>query len=282
MRKNKLLLCLLCLILISFNGTSSAYANDSPQLNIETISPDKVLFALNNLKPGDTAQRKLTVQNKGNKDFTYLSDAKFTGGSEELFNEFLLDISDSNGILYTGLMKDFTELSPRLLKAGNEEDLIFRVEFPWELGNEFQGEGFGVQFRFYVKDTTPGNPDPDPEDPEDPENPGNPDPDPEDPENPGNPDPDPEDPDNPVDPDPTEEDPDDSGEDPAAGDTDENTAGPQRPISPDRMDKPPTDGEILPATATNLFNYIVGGMVLVIVGFVLLFIMRNRRIIAKH
>lgn len=275
----KRLLCLLCLIFISFNGSSSVYANGSPQLKMLTISPDTVLFALDNLKPGDSAERKLTVQNKGNKDFTYVGDAKFTGGSEMLFNEFLLEISDSNGVLYSNLMKDFTELPPRLLRAGNEEDLIYKVEFPRDLGNTFQGLAFEVQFRFYVKDTTPGNPDPDPEDPE---TPGNPDPDPEDPGNPGNPDPDPEDPDNPVNPDPSEEDPDGSEEDPAAGDTDENAAGPQRPISPDQIDKPPTDGEILPATATNLFNYILAGMILVAVGFVLLFIMKNRRIFAKH
>lgn len=68
--------------------------------------PDRSLFNLSNMKPGDYASRKLTIQNRGNEDFTYNMKAQFTKGSKELFNEFTLVVEDSSGTLYEGKLKD--------------------------------------------------------------------------------------------------------------------------------------------------------------------------------
>lgn len=142
----------------SFNV--SAQINNEVNIDIETI-PDNYLFNLANLKPGDSAGRKLTVLNIGEQNFTYNTKAEFKGGSKELYHEFLLEVWDENETLFKGKLKDFKELSPRFLKSMNEENLFFELEFPYELGNEFQGLAFDVEFIFYVEGHTgsPGNSD---------------------------------------------------------------------------------------------------------------------------
>lgn len=279
MNRIKVLFCFFVLLLsVTIFQSNVTYAEENKRLNIIT-KENKVLFKLNNLKPGDWATRDLIVQNRSDSDFTYTTDAIFISGSEELYNEFILEISDGAEVLFKGNLRDFEKLSPRFLKAKYEEELIFRVDFPNHLGNEFQGKAFEVQFRFYINDAPPN---PDPEDPNpEPENPTNPDPEdpnPGDPNDNENPDPDPEDPETP-------DSPDESGNPPVPGDSDsddpknpdQGEGGPQRPIPSDRIDAPPTDGEILPATATNMFNYILAGVLLIASGIVLLLIAKRRR-----
>ncbi len=113
--------------------------------------PDRSLFNLSNMKPGDYASRKLTIQNRGNEDFTYNMKAQFTKGSKELFNEFTLVVEDSSGTLYEGKLKEFTHAAARNLKAKHEEDLLFTVTFPETLGNEFQSLTFEMALLFYVE-----------------------------------------------------------------------------------------------------------------------------------
>lgn len=114
-------------------------------------NPDRYLFNLSNMKPGDYASRKLTIQNRGNEDFTYNMKAQFTKGSKELFNEFTLVVRDSSGTLYDGKLKEFTHVVARNLKAKHEEDLLFTVTFPETLGNEFQSLTFEMALLFYVE-----------------------------------------------------------------------------------------------------------------------------------
>lgn len=249
-------------------------AEDTKQIDIGT-EPNEYLFNLSNLKPGDQASRILTIQNRGQRDFTYYTKAEFKGGDEKLYNEFLLKISDSNGILHQGKLKDFKSLAPRFLKSMNEEDLKFELEFPFELGNEFQGLGFEVEFIFTVEDMDPPPPPDDPDDPDDPDSPDDPDypEDPEDPEDPNKPDkpnnPEtPEDPDNPTNP----QEPSKSTEP-----QDPDKINPQHPIDPEKLNSPPVDGQILPSTSTNIFNFVLGGSGLIVVGGILFFLQRKRK-----
>lgn len=130
---------------------SNTFAEGEQQKNkILTVS-NKVLFEISNMKPGDWAERKLTVQNRGENDFTYYSKANYKGGSEKLFNEFLFEASDSKGTLFKGKLKDFEKFQPRFLKAGHQEEIEFRIEFPYELGNEYQGLGFEYELQFFVE-----------------------------------------------------------------------------------------------------------------------------------
>ncbi|WP_228027653.1 hypothetical protein [Bacillus fonticola] len=322
------------LSLISFVPAAKSYA--APNLDLDTI-PDSYLFKISNMKPGDYATRTLTILNPGKRSFTYQSRAEFTGGTEnadedlkdgvDLYNEFLLKVwsldKDDNSkaeLLYGGKLKDFEGLDPRYLPSNSAEDLRFRVDFPYELGNEYQGLAFNFELLFGVEardpdpDPDPENPDdpetedPDPEDPDDPETedpgPENPD-DPEtedpddpetegpDPEDPGDPDPeDPEteepDPENPDDPeteepgpenpdDPETEGPDPEDPDSTSDENEEDEINPVRPIDEDDLNSPPSDGQILPDTSTDLFNYLLAGVVFTATGLTLFMFQRRMK-----
>ena len=125
------------------------------EIDIAT-SPHKIFFNLSNLKPGDHITKILTVHNNGKQDFNYLFSNNFVTGSEKFYNELLLKVSDSNKVLYEGKLKDFHKLDARGLKNGTEEELVFAVEIPFELGNEFQGVGCEFQFKLYVEGTLGG------------------------------------------------------------------------------------------------------------------------------
>jgi LPXTG-motif cell wall-anchored protein len=244
---------------------------DADELRIKT-SPDTALFSLYQMKPGDWATRKLTVQNRGDQDFTYHTQSQFISGSEQLFNEFSLKVWDSNQILYDGKLKDFNGLQPRFLQSLNQEDLLFRVEFPYELGNEYQGLGFDVEFKFAVEGYGPGpNPDPAPNPNPVPDQEANPNPSPD-------PGPDPEEPEEPIDSE-KPNDPNDPSNPSNPNDTDHSTnppyeidieeIKPEHPIGEAELKAEPVEGQILPKTSTNMFNFVVLGIVLLLLGIIL-------------
>lgn len=136
-------------------GIAVATDNTFKEIDIST-SPEKVLFNVSKLVPGDWATRTLTIENRGRQDFNYLSSAKLTNGSEKLYNELLLTISDKNSDLFKGKLSDFKKLKPRFLASKDKEDLNLTLEFPYHLGNEFQGLECEVQFSFYVEGTLGG------------------------------------------------------------------------------------------------------------------------------
>ncbi|HHY74888.1 MAG TPA: LPXTG cell wall anchor domain-containing protein [Bacillus bacterium] len=271
MKSLKILFTLMTVIIIFCSNSLIINAEENKELDIG-VTPDRFLFEISNMKPGDLAKRKLTVQNLGKRDFTYNTAAEFIGGSKKLYEEFLLKVSDSNGILHEGNLKDFKGLKPRFLKSKHEEDLLFELEFPYELGNEFQGLAFEVEFKFIVEGYDPPSPgggggggsgggsD-------NPNNPSNPTPgEASGPDNQGTPGVlgDPEEPKNPIVP----EDPD--------------KINPQQPIDPKKLNSTPVGGHILPATATNIYNFGFAGIVLLLVGSHLFFIQRKKKQVVKQ
>lgn len=185
-------------------------------------SPEKEFFQLANMKPGDWVTRTLKIQNRNESSFTYNTEAKFLNGSKKLYNEFLLKVWDSKGILYDDKLHEFKGLNPRLLQSKHQEDLQFEVKFPYELGNEFQGLGFEFEFKFIVEDTIT-NPLPEP-----------------------NPNP-------------------------------EGPLKPSHPIPPKELAKSPKEGQILPATATNMYNKMLIGVLLIISGGGLVVFLKRRK-----
>jgi len=138
---------------LSINKTSAA--EETKEIDIAT-SPEKVLFDISNFKPGDWAERTLTIQNKGKQDFKYLFSSKLKEGSEMFYNELLLKVSDKDKLLFEGKMQDFTKLDPSFIAQNGTEQLFFKVVVPEELGNEFQGLACEVEFKFYVEGTLGG------------------------------------------------------------------------------------------------------------------------------
>lgn len=267
MKINKVLICLIIVTLIVMNKPiiNLVIAETNP-FDIGT-EYDKLLFNLKNMKPGDQVSKVLTVQNRGSRDFTYNTEAKFIGGYKPLYDEFLLTIWDSKNVIFNGKLANFQKLEPRFLRTKHQEDLKFRVIFPFELGNEFQGKSFEYEIRFIVEGVEP-KPDPDP----------NPNPDPNPVPNP-NPNPGPDSvPTAPTQP----SEPGINSEDPTEPDNpiETNEGGPlkpERPISPEDLDKGPTEGQILPSTATNTYNLLLSGVVLLALGSILLYF-RYRKI----
>jgi hypothetical protein len=153
---NLLLINLMALTLVfSFSINQINAATNTQEIDLAT-SPEKVLFDLTDLKPGDWAERTLIIQNKGKQDFKYLSASKLIEGSEEFYNELLLKISDEDKVLFDGKIEELTKLDPRFIAKNDSEQLFFKVVVPEELGNEYQGLSCKVEFKFYVEGTLGG------------------------------------------------------------------------------------------------------------------------------
>lgn len=132
-----------------------AIPTNSQEIDIVT-TPERVLFNVSNMKPGDRATRTLTISNSGKQVFSYLSSADKKTGSDELYKALLLTVSDANGEVYKGSLGDFEKFEPRTLASQGSEELVFLVEFPAHLGNEYQGLECEVEFKFYVEGTLGG------------------------------------------------------------------------------------------------------------------------------
>ncbi|WP_066175991.1 LPXTG cell wall anchor domain-containing protein [Bacillus marinisedimentorum] len=130
-----LMLILVCLLVSIFARPATAAPDP---INIET-SPVKLLYNLENLKPGDWAERTLTVNNNGDVEFEYYTKSDFKQGSKELYEQLLLTLKDNKDeVLYNGKLAEFDKLFPRKLATASSEDLILIVKIPEELGNEYQ------------------------------------------------------------------------------------------------------------------------------------------------
>ncbi|MCA1055139.1 LPXTG cell wall anchor domain-containing protein [Rossellomorea aquimaris] len=154
---------LFLLIFILFPGLVEAEGSIiSEQKNIDiSTSPSTTLFYLTNVEPGDKMSRVVTIYNKGKDDFSYLYSTEFLKGSENFYNELLIEVSNEDKVLVKGKLKDLNELDARELKSNSSEILHFLVEIPYELGNEFQGLSTEFQFNFSVEGplgiASPGN-----------------------------------------------------------------------------------------------------------------------------
>ncbi|SHF89592.1 hypothetical protein [Ornithinibacillus halophilus] len=125
-------------IKVNADGTGENSSNEGREDFNLNISPGDVLFNITNMKPGDWAPRSITIQNTGREDFSYQMTLT-NNGSDKLFNEFILEINDSEGELYNGRLAEFSSLPVRHLAASSEEVLDVTVRMPEHLGNEYQG-----------------------------------------------------------------------------------------------------------------------------------------------
>ncbi|WP_043933683.1 hypothetical protein [Bacillus sp. EB01] len=146
------------ILLFSFNFSPliiEVFALSEKEIDIAT-SPEKVLFNIVNARPGDVYSNTLTVVNSGTENYNYLFSNKFLNGTKKFYNELLLTVSDKNGDLYNGKLMDFEKLNLRPLNAKLSEKLVFSIEVPLELGNEYQGMSSEFEFKFYAEGTLGG------------------------------------------------------------------------------------------------------------------------------
>ncbi|MCM3585497.1 LPXTG cell wall anchor domain-containing protein [Mesobacillus maritimus] len=142
-------------IIILFPINIIAATSDVKEIDI-TTTPEKVLFEVSNMVPGDQATRALTISNSGKQDLNYLFSSRKTSGSDELYRAMQLTVSDEGGEIYKGNMEDFNRLDARNLVSKESEDLILTIEFPDHLGNEYQGLQCVFEFKLYVEGTMGG------------------------------------------------------------------------------------------------------------------------------
>lgn len=135
---------------------STIASEDVMEIDIIT-TPEKVLFDVENMKPGDWAERVLEISNGGKEDFNYIISSKLKSGDKKLYNELKLTItSEDDKELFNGTLGQFNKLDPREIKTTDKEKLTFQVNFPAELGNEFQGLTCEVEFKIYAEGTFGG------------------------------------------------------------------------------------------------------------------------------
>jgi LPXTG-motif cell wall-anchored protein len=143
------------LILLFIPFRNSLASQSLEEIDILT-TPKTILFNVKDFKPGDRVERTLKIKNNGKDDFKYLASSKLISGSEKLYTQLLLTITGDGKEIFSGKLSDFKKLEPRFLKSNQDEELVFKVEFPKELGNDFQGLNSKVQFKFYVEGTLGG------------------------------------------------------------------------------------------------------------------------------
>ncbi|RSK26413.1 LPXTG cell wall anchor domain-containing protein [Bacillus sp. HMF5848] len=139
-----------CIVLgiVFLNPIGNTEAIESePVIDIET-APTNRLFDIKNIKPGDWAIRTLTIENKGNRNFEYNMRVEKESGSDLFYDTLLLEVSDDSSLLYKGKLSGFQGFKSRELAMFTSEDLTFRVDFPFESGNEYQGLETAVLFKF--------------------------------------------------------------------------------------------------------------------------------------
>ncbi len=104
-----------------------------------TISESNQLFDLENIKPGDWADRELIISNKRNNDITYDIEIAYEDGSKMFYDALFLEIKSAGNQLYYDKLANFTTIKDLTLAANEEEILEMQLTFPPESGNEFQG-----------------------------------------------------------------------------------------------------------------------------------------------
>ncbi|MFA1821321.1 hypothetical protein ACDX78_14290 [Virgibacillus oceani] len=146
MKRKKLILSLIAVLFIGFSPflAKSAFADDGISLD---VTPEDILFQVENMKPGDWAPRTSVIQNNGQKAFYYSMYIQ-SEDTNKLFNELLLEITVSETELYNGKLADFENLEERNLEPKEEEELEITIRFPEHLGNDFQGLNSVFSFIF--------------------------------------------------------------------------------------------------------------------------------------
>ncbi|WP_208587539.1 LPXTG cell wall anchor domain-containing protein [Gracilibacillus suaedae] len=139
MGKSKIIFSAILLFFLLFVPILQA-TNNTNIIDLDgTFSENGNLFNLDNLKPGDWAEREITISNQTDHDITYDIDVRYIDGSEMLYNQLSLEIIQGDHVLFDNKLANFSLLADLPLQTNSEEKLDFTLTFPPESGNEYQG-----------------------------------------------------------------------------------------------------------------------------------------------
>lgn len=122
-------------LLLSMSFTMMASAESESAVD---ALPDQMLFNIENMKPGDWSIKTYTISNKHQKA-DYVLTSQFSGGSEKLYNQLQLSVKQGEDTLFHGQLLDFQNLDINTPVYEGDKQFEFRIDFPFESGNEFQG-----------------------------------------------------------------------------------------------------------------------------------------------
>lgn len=128
-----------------------AFQNKLVEINGD-FTKKGILFELDNLKPGDYGERKITIKNNRNKEILYDFQVLHVDGSEKLLHEFKLLIKQNDAILFDDKLVHFSSINDLPLKVNEEHNILLSFEFPSEAGNEFQGLHAEASFNIIAHD----------------------------------------------------------------------------------------------------------------------------------
>ncbi len=176
---------LACLLLVQPFYTFAQLTGDDEEWDCRiTVSPDS-LFKLDNLNPGDSHSRTLTVENVGKLPayiwlkYEWVDGNPPRGQAGDLFSQLIMTITWRNIVLYSGSPEGLAEpldvsLKIGPLRPGQTMDLDFFISLPGpETGNVFQGSTVTTRVILITacgteEEEPPGPPGTDPPDPPDP------------------------------------------------------------------------------------------------------------------
>jgi LPXTG-motif cell wall-anchored protein len=145
-----LMVCILFFFGISPMNTNAKENED--KIEISLFLPSNDMFDVKNMRPGYGITKTLIIQNSGNVNYDYYMDAHKQSGSDKLFNQLLLSVTTENGeLIFKGKLSKFQNIGLRHLDKSRKEKLIFQIELPPEIGNEYQALQTKVIYFFIAK-----------------------------------------------------------------------------------------------------------------------------------
>ncbi len=126
-------------IMVAYSLQVSADDSNLIDISSTTLSNDQHLFDLENIKPGDWADRELEITNRTSHDLSYEININYLSGSEMFYEELELEIKSADKILFQDRLADFQKIDERALAAEATDTIALHLLFPPELGNDFQG-----------------------------------------------------------------------------------------------------------------------------------------------
>jgi hypothetical protein len=136
---------ILSLILMIFLVQVKDTKADESEYEVDiSTTPGEFLFNVKNMKPGDWSTSTLEVKKWRQPWFPISSHQE--SGDYYLYNQFLVRVSDSEGLLYEGRLSDFSAFPLGTIAAKGSNTLTFIVELPYKTGNKVQGKTTSVTF----------------------------------------------------------------------------------------------------------------------------------------
>jgi len=145
---------------ILLGGTSSfqvAYAiqTDSNEYGI-VIEPEGQLFQISGMAPGCTDHQTLTVNNEGQKAFTYRMKVITNDQENILYQALVFKVTKADQTLYAGKLQDLNLVLGSLMPGGSET-FDLSLGLPPESGNEYESQEISFDFLISAEGYNGGN-----------------------------------------------------------------------------------------------------------------------------